>query len=272
MLNKDMNSFWKSWKGKFGTKSRQTKMVEGCNDDEKVAQIFKQFFSLTSIPNNDAIHEEHRQIFLNKFKDYSVFEDFNNLFTVENVENALLKLRRGKAAGVDRITTEHLIYAHPCLIVLLKKLFNLMLKYGCVPKDFGKGLLIPLLKDSSGDTSLCDNYRGITLSSTISKLFEYVILGKYWSHLHTDSLQFGFQKGVGCSDALFTLKSVVNHFTKNGCTVSVTALDISKAFDRVSQYALLSKLMERKLPKQVILLLLSWNRNNSIKVKWNDCY
>src|SRR2546425_1777246 len=100
----------------------------------------------------------------------------------------------------------------------------MMLKYGCVPKDFGKGILIPLSKDSNGDTSLCDNYRGITLSSAISKLFEYVILGKYWSHLHTDGLQFVFQKGVGCSDAL---KSVVNQFAKNGCNVFVSALDIS---------------------------------------------
>ena len=272
LLSKDMNSFWKSWKGKFGIKNRQAKMVEGCNDDAKIAKIFKDFFSVTCVPNNDAAHEEHRQEFLQNFKDYSVFEDHQNLFTVENVETALRKLKRGKAAGADSITTEHLIYAHPCLIVSLKMLFNLILKYGCVPEDFGKGILIPLLKDSSGDASLCDSYRGITLGSTISKLFEYVILGKYGAHLTTDSLQFGFQKGVGCSDALFTLKSVVNHFIKNGCTISMSALDIFEAFDRLSQYALLSKLMERKLPKQVISVLLSWNRYNLIKVKWNDCY
>ena len=93
-----------------------------------------------------------------------------------------------------------------------------------MPDEFGKGILIPLIKDSNGDAAHCDNYRGITLSSVISKVFEYAILGKYCHLFLTDSLQFGFQNGVGCSDALFTVKSVVDYFTKNGSTISVSAL------------------------------------------------
>src|SRR2546425_2812453 len=125
-------------------------------------------------------------------------------------------------------------------------------------------------QNTKGDATHCDNYRGITLSCVISKVFEYAILGKYSHLFRTDSLQFGFQKGVGCSDALFTVKSVVDYFTKNGCTVSVSALDISKAFDRVSHYALLSKLIERKVPKQVILILMSWFKKNYTYVKWKE--
>ena len=209
---------------------------------------------------------------MHDFNNYSVFEDHENLFIVKDVESAMQKLKKGKSAGLDKLTTEHLIYAHPSVIVSLKLLFNMMLVYGLVPDDFGKGLLIPLVKDSKGDVSQCENYRGITVSCVISKLFEYVMLGKYSSLFKTDSLQFGFQNGVGCSDALFTVKSVVDHYTKNGCTVSVSALDISKAFDRVSLYALFSKLMERKFPKQVILVLLSWYKNNYTKVKWKDSF
>jgi len=29
--------------------------------------------------------------------------------------------------------------------------------------------------------------------------------------LHTDPLQFGFTSGVGCSEAIFALKSTINH-------------------------------------------------------------
>src|SRR5437867_12844770 len=145
-----------------------------------------------------------------------------------------------------------------------------MSKYGTVPDDFGNGLLIPILKSSNIDASRAENYRGITLSCVVSKLFEYAILVKYSPLFGTDSLQFGFRKGVGCSDALFTVKSVVNHFIKNGCTINVTALDISKAFDRVSYYALFSKPMKRKFPKLLIKLLISWYTKSLIKVKWFD--
>src|SRR2546425_471345 len=93
--------------------------------------------------------------------------------------------------------------------MLLKLLFNFIYSYGVVPDEFGKGLIIPLLKDTNSDASVCDNYRGISLSSAISKLFEYALLSKYSSGLTTDSLQFGFKNGVGCSDALFTVKSTV---------------------------------------------------------------
>ena len=58
--------------------------------------------------------------------------------------------------------------------------------YGFVPDEFGKGLLIPLLKDDNGDASQCDNYRGITLSGVISKVFEYALLEKYSSFFTTD--------------------------------------------------------------------------------------
>ena len=58
-----------------------------------------------------------------------------------------------------------------------------------------------------------------------------------------------FKSNAGCNDALYTVKSVVNHFTKNGCTVTISALDISKAFDRISHYALFSKLILRKFPR-----------------------
>ena len=81
-------------------------------------------------------------------------------------------MKKGKAVGVDMVSSEHLIYAHPCLVVSLKMLFNLMFFYGYVPTEFGKVTLIPLLKDSSADASVCENYRGISLSCAISKVFE----------------------------------------------------------------------------------------------------
>ena len=53
-----------------------------------------------------------------------------------------------------------------------------MLKHKCVPDDFGLGVIIPLVKDTDGDTGNSENYRGITFNSVISKVFETYVLGK----------------------------------------------------------------------------------------------
>jgi len=46
---------------------------------------------------------------------------------VEIIDKCLQKLKQGKASGPDDLTSEHLIYAHPYLIVLLCDLFTTMI-------------------------------------------------------------------------------------------------------------------------------------------------
>ena len=54
------------------------------------------------------------------------------------------------------------------------------------------------------------------------------------------------------------LKTVIEHYVKHGYTVTISALDISKAFDTVHRYALLNLLMDRQLPRNFIALLQNW--------------
>ena len=86
------------------------------------------------------------------------------------------KLKKSKAAGFDGISVEHLSHAHPILVVHLALQFRLLYKYGLVPDDFGQGIVIPLLQNRDGNRFVSDNYRGITLSPVIGKLFEMVLL------------------------------------------------------------------------------------------------
>ena len=46
-----------------------------------------------------------------------------------------------------------------------------MLPYEFVPNDFGKGVVVPLIKDKIGDSSNLNNYRAVTLTAVCSKLF-----------------------------------------------------------------------------------------------------
>ena len=82
-----------------------------------------------------------------------------------------------------------------------------MLVHGRVPTSFGLGIIIPVEKGPALDKGKSDNYRGITLSSNLSKLFEMCLLEHYGSYFQTSDLQFGFKKGVGCSHAIFAVKN-----------------------------------------------------------------
>ena len=66
-----------------------------------------------------------------------------------------------------------------------------------------------------------------------------------------------------------TVRCVIEQYTKGGNAVNLCAIDLSKAFDKVNQHALLIKLMKRKLPVILLELLLeNWLQNCFSCIKW----
>jgi len=181
--------------------------------------------------------------------------DSDHSISVELIQKCVAGLKRGKAAGIDELTCEHVLHSHPILIVLLANLFKIMLAYGMVPDAFGQGIIIPLVKNVDGDKTVSENYRSSTLSPVISKLFESVLLDLFSDQLCSDNLQFGFKSRSSCSHAIFTLRTIVDHYVKDASTVTISALDISKAFDRVDHFALLRLLIKRQLPNNFFIIL-----------------
>ena len=59
----------------------------------------------------------------------------------------------------------------------------------------------------------------------------------------TDSLQFGFKRNIVCTEAVFTLKSMISNFVDNGSLVYIALLDINKTFDKVNHCKLFNSLL-----------------------------
>jgi len=55
---------------------------------------------------------------------------------------------RGKAAGLDNITVEHLRFTHYMLYCVLCKLFNFMIHCSHVPDCFGMSYTVPVMKNN----------------------------------------------------------------------------------------------------------------------------
>lgn len=128
---------------------------------------------------------------------------------------------------------------------------------------------MPLLKDKTGNVNDVNNYRAITLIPVISKVLEGVILRLCEDSFVTDYLQFGFKRDIGCTEAIFTLRSVVNDFIDNGSSVYVASLDINKAFDKVNHCKLFNSLLAAGLPLVIIKFLCCWYSKLFVTVRWN---
>ena len=202
--------------------------------------------------------------------DHANMPDNVSEISVECIDSCIIRMKLGKAGGLDGIESEHLSYAHPILISLIRTLFNAMLQHSYVPNKFGIGVMIPLIKDKNGDATSMNNYRGITLSPAISKLFEMCLLEMFDKYLTTSDLQFGFKKKLGCSNAIYSLQTTIQHFNNNGSTVNVCLLDMSKAFDKVNHYGLYLKLMKRGVPPVFLRVLINWYSKCSAVVRWNN--
>ena len=109
--------------------------------------------------------------------------------------------------------SEHLKFVNPKLIFILTWLFNCICKIGFVPNGFGVGLMVPLLKWGNVDSTKVDNYRGLTISPVISKLFEYVVFDLCRNFFVSSELQFGFKSKIGCNTVIYNLNNVTNYFT-----------------------------------------------------------
>ena len=70
----------------------------------------------------------------------------------------------------------------------------------------------------------------------------------------------------------FTVRNVIDRFVSNGSTVNLCALDLSKAFDRMSHHGLFITLMNKMIPNELLATLEYWFSICSTCVRWTNCY
>ena len=130
-----------------------------------------------------------------------------------------------------------------------------------MPPSLRDSTLVPVPK-SCKDASLSSNYRPIALSSTLSKVLDWMILDRYSEFLGSSHLQFGFTPHSSTTLCTSVVKNVVSHYIHSGSSVYSYFLE-SKAFDH---NILFKKLLDRGLPPVVVRLLSSWYSSQESRV------
>ena len=192
--------------------------------------------------------------------------------SLDVVIDATFSLKKGKSMDDDMITAEHFFNAPLSLFDRLTGLFNAMLQHSCVPRQFQLGTIVPIVKDRQGSLGDPHNYRGITKSAIMSKIFEHALRVVFGQFLTTSAYQFGFKRKSSTSHALFCLKETVEYYTDRGSNVYCSFLDASKAFDRLVHSGLFLKLMRRHVPLIFLDLLIYWYSDLQCRVRWGEEY
>ena len=103
-------------------------------------------------------------------------------------------------------------------------------------------------------------------------MLEKAILWRYSSHQETTDYQFGFKGGHSTDMCVFTLKQVVDFYYTQSSPVYMCFLDASKAFDKINHWTLFSKLINRKVPDNIVRILLVWYRTQSCIIRWGNAH
>ena len=150
-------------------------------------------------------------------------------------------------------------------------LFTAIVSHGFIPDEFMKTVLLPIIKNKTGDVHDVNNYRPIALVTTCSKLFKLLLLDFLDIYLQTTDNQFGFKSKHATDMCIFAIKNVIEYYKSQNSPVYTCFLDASKAFDRVNHWTLFTKLINRKVPLLFVRIIVFWYRAQVFCITWGSC-
>jgi hypothetical protein len=129
-------------------------------------------------------------------------------------------------------------------------------------------VVVPLVKNKTGDLSDPGNYRPISLATVLAKVLDSLLNAQLCTHIKLHDAQFGFRPGLSTETAILCLKQAVRYYKDRNTPVYSCFLDLSKAFDLVVYDILWDKLARTGLSKEYIALLKYWYNSQVNRVRW----
>lgn len=254
---KDFSGFWKNT-NRLKNRPGLPVTVDGTNDLKGIANKFKNNF-LTKSPLGPSISRPTGGV---------SGEYVNTRIKTRDVLKAIKSISKGKSPGHDGLSIEHIQNAGPHISRVLSMLFNLCISHSYLPADMMKTVVVPVVKNKTGDLSDISNYRPISLATIIAKIFDSILNTHLSPYLQLNDSQFGFRPGLSTESAILCLKSAVRYYTVRKTPVYACFLDLSKAFDLVSYDILWRKMKESHIPDELVNIFKYWYGNQTNSVKW----
>ena len=243
----DKNRFWRLVKKARSTKQSSTLAIRNplgrvVHEIPDVVKAWYDHFSKLRSKNSEPMYDEsHYQLVTDQvqkwFNEKEIGDFLSEPFEVKEVGKAINRLNKGKSTGCDYVSAEHLQFAGQNLKIILTRMFNRISILEYIPLNFRQGTQIPLYKGKNTCSLDQNNYRGITLLTSLNKVFEILVWDRmkdWWEGEQVISpLQGACRPGKSCVHSSLILQESIAVGLGTKKKVLVTYLDVSKAFDGV---------------------------------------
>lgn len=279
-INKSQNKQKETWNiinKRLGKDKNKTKEIylningNKISDNKDVANSFAEHFSTVAV---DAIN---RNFSYNLSLPCTVSNcNQNSMFVTLVTENEILdvvkELKNKNSSGCDELTDRVLKSIINNITEPLVYLINRSLTLGIFPDSLKTALIIPIHKKGSID--VIENYRQISLLSSLSKLIEKVVANRLLSFLEKYNILTSYQHGFRPGHSTETASTqCLNHVYKKldeGFYVVTMLFDLSKAFDTVNVDILVTKLENIGIRGPILNWVRCYMQERKLKVKCNN--
>lgn len=254
------NSFWSFFKGK--------KQVEHSISPTQWYEYFKTLYenlfhdhNLPALDDVTMRYDQHMEIFDSAIGDVEIV-------------SAIKGMKSGKAAGLDGIVMECWKNSPDC-VNLLVVLFNKLYSLGVYPDSWRTSIIVPVPK--KGDLTDPNNYRGICLTPSLSKIYASILNTRLvkWGEANSffSDAQFGFRKKRSTIDCVFVLHTAVSssQLARPKKTVYCAFIDLLKAFDCVPRNLLIHKLRSFGISQKFLTTISQMYEDVRASVRCESC-
>ena len=173
----------------------------------------------------------------------------------KEIENTLKSLKKGKAPGIDNITSDILKLGGKEVIKALETIFNEILESQETPETWREAKMIILHK--KGERRDIKNYRPVSLLSHTYKLFTRAIQNRMEKVLDENQPheQAGFRKKYSTVDHLQALNRVIEKSEEYQLSLVIGFIDYEKGFDSIEHFSIFEALRKINVNETYVKIL-----------------
>ena len=189
--------------------------------------------------------------------------------TKEEILRNVKSSKKSSAPGEDGITYQMISKGGESFIQILLILYNLLLTIGYYPQAW-RSVRCRMIGKPGKKGDVVGNYRPISLSSCLGKLFEKSLKTRLENDIGRNKEenihQSAYKEGRSCQEHTSRLvQDVYKAFNSKSCVLAVF-LDVKGAFDRVWYAGLLHKLNNWGICKPLLRMVFSFISNRKLRV------
>ena len=190
---------------------------------------------------------------------------YDSQILAEEVSAQVKRLRIDSSPGPDGILPRTIKSLDQTATETVANLFTLIVKWNYVPEPLKKARTTLIYK--KGDATKCENFRPITITSVLRRLFEKILDKRLRSYIIIDECQKGFMNAPGCLLNTNKLDCLIKDAKANNKSLDVLLLDVEQAFDNVGHKQLTTRLNAQPIPSSLRNISVNLAVGNSTQIK-----